>query len=862
MNETSTAKTVSLTIDGQTVRVPEGDTILAAARRNGVDIPTLCFLEKLKPIGSCRICSVEVDGSASPIMSCVTPVVEGMKVVTSSERLSRYRQEMMRFILTNHPLDCPVCERSGECLLQNRTFELNVTEHPFKTIDYKKTAVDDWNELRYNRNLCIFCERCVKVCWEIQGFGALEIGGNGYNARIIPTTGETLDCDFCGQCLAVCPVGAISSAIVFSARSWEIEKVETICPFCAVGCSIEVNVKDGALVRNTSNDGIGVNNGNLCARGRFGHESVQSDDRFKTPMVRKGVKLVETGWDEAIGNVAEKISEAVKNDGPDSVGVIVSETVTNEDAYLIQKIFRAGLKSNRIETLSNMLNPKLNSGIFDELGPSAPIVPYDQIGKAGSFVFFGCDAEKENPVIANMVRVAMRDKGTPLFVANARNPLFTPSARQRVRYEYGTETQLVAALIGALNESGLPDNSRADDPSAFIKTAESVGVSEALKSAGVSEEAVRRMAEGIKTAGSPLIFLGKEIHDHPKSAQITRALSNLANLTGGRLLLYREYCNSQGANDMGVGRSHFPGYLRTDSDQAAGYYSAKWGVEIPVFSGPAPDTLAELVAGKIKVLIVVGCDPITHYNDGQFVREAIQSAGFVVVTGSYDNETGVLADVALPTTVAAERDGSYTNNEGRVQLIRKAVEPAGQSRPEWEIFQNLAGRLGMDISYETCEQIAGEIAEFVPGYHGLTHNRIAQGGALVDYPGKSSDVEGYEFDTVTVSSDGAGFPFVAVIGNSLFHLGVASRHSKALNRMAPGPCLEISPDDAAAAGVTDGDDAIVESVQGSIKAKVVVTERSSNGVVFITKNFENAPATHLIYRKSPVTRVKVSRAGG
>jgi len=861
MNETSAVKTVSLTIDGQTVSVPEGDTILTAARRNGVDIPTLCFLEKLKPIGSCRICSVEVEGSASPIMSCVTPVVDGMKVVTSSEQLSRYRQEMMRFILTNHPLDCPVCERSGECLLQNRTFELNVTEHPFRTIDYKKTAVDDWNELRYNRNLCIFCERCVKVCWEIQGFGALAIGGNGYQARIVPTTGETLDCDFCGQCLAVCPVGAISSAIIFSARSWEIEKVETICPFCAVGCSIEMNVKNGALVRNTSNDNIGVNNGNLCARGRFGHESVQSEDRFRTPLVRKGVKLAETGWDEAIENVAGKISEAIKNYGPDSVGVIVSETVTNEDAYLIQKVFRAGLKSNRIETLSNMLNPKLNSGIFDEMGSSAPIASYDRIGEAGSFVFFGCDAEKENPVIANMVRVAMRDSGTPLFVANTRNPLFKPHARQHVRYEYGTETLLAAALIGALKESGLSDGG-VGDPSAFIKTSGSVSVSEAAKSAGVSEEAVRRMAEGIKTAGSPLIFLGKEIHDHPKGAEIARALSNLANLAGGRLLLYREYCNSQGANDMGLGPSHFPGYLRTDSDQAAGYYSAKWGVETPAFPGPSPDMLTDLVAGKIKVLMVVGCDPITHYNDGQFVREAIQSAGFVVVTGSYDNETGVLADVALPTTVAAERDGSYTNNEGRVQLLRKGVEPVGQSKPEWEIFRDLGVRMGMDMSYETCEQIAEEIAELVPGYHGLTHNCIARGGALITYPGKSSDAEGYEFDTATIPSDSSGFPFVAIIGNSLFHLGVASRHSKALNHMAPGACLEISPDDAVTVGVSDGDNAVVESVQGSINVKVVVTGRSSKGIVFITKNFENAPATHLIYRKNPVTRVKVSRTGG
>ncbi|MGK7346315.1 MAG: molybdopterin-dependent oxidoreductase [Candidatus Nitrospinota bacterium M3_3B_026] len=838
---------VTLTINGASVEVPAGTTILNAATKMGVYIPTFCYLKKLLPIGSCRVCSVEVEGVDGPVMSCATPAADGMAVTTESEQLARYRQQMMRFILVNHPLDCPVCERSGECSLQDMTFELGVTNQIFATAERTRVPLADWNVLRYDKNLCVMCERCVKICREIQGVAALEFDGAGYAARVKPVGSETLDCDFCGQCLSVCPVGAISSAIVLPVRSWEVEKVRTVCPHCAVGCSYHVNVKNGLIARITSGDDIGINTGNLCARGRFGFEAFSAEGRLTKPLVRKNMKHEPVSWDEAVKTVVDRLNETVKKHGPDSVAVLASERITNEDAYLLQKVFREGFKVERLDTMSNMRAPELNSGLFETFGASAPIISYERIEKAGSFFFFGLDAARENPVIANMVRMAMRDHGTPLYVADSRETGFQPNELLRLRYEYGTEAALAAALIrlmaegeGAIDPASAADG--VDDPSLLVKTAGAVDPKEAAETTGVPLEKIEAAARGMAERGAPLVFIGKQIHDHPKGLEIVKALSNLARLAGGEALLYREYCNTQGVTDMGVAPSRLPGYEKGGSQPAAGR-----------------DIFHDLAEGTLKALVVAGADPTVHYPDGEFIREAIQAAEFVAVTESFMTETAGLADVILPACVQPERDGTYTNNEGRPQLVRKAVEPKGESKPEWEIFQAMAQAAGMDISYASAAQITGEIAQKVPGY-----TDVAEGGAgRVSYPGARGKGRAFEFDPspLQIKKDGA-YPYLALIGNSLFHLDGLSRESEALNGIEPAAFVEINPEDAGAEGLKDGDAVTVESRQGSIKAVAAVTGKSPKGTVFMPKSFEDAPAYRLVYRGDAATFVRIKKADG
>lgn len=845
----ATGDTVKLTIDGVTVEVPAGTTVLNAARKQGIYIPTLCYLEKLLPIGSCRLCSVEITGIDSPVMSCTTPATEGMVVTTQSDALARYRQDMMRFILVNHPLDCPTCERSGECSLQNRTFELGVTSQAFATAESKKIPMADWNVIRYDQNLCVMCERCVRICREVQGVAALMFEGAGYDARVKPTMGEKLDCDFCGQCLSVCPVGALNSAIVLPVRSWEVEKVQTVCPHCAVGCSYHIDVKNGLIARIASDDSIGINSGNLCARGRFGFEAFSSDERLTAPMIRRDAKLSQVSWDEALSEVVDRLREVNNKHGEGSVAVLAGERISNEDAYALQKLFREGFKVGRLDTMSNMRAPGLNSGLFDEFGASAPVTSYEEIDSAGSFFFFGCDAAKENPVIANMVRMAMRDRGTPLYNASSRETGFEPEELERLRYNYGTETTLIAALIKLITEGekGVDPSSasdRVDDHSMLVKTAGGVDLEKAAETTGVSLDEMRRVAEGITKEGAPMILMGKEIHDHPMGVEIVKAVSNLANLTGGKALLYREYSNTQGLNDMGVSPSHLPGYVKVDNPPQAG-----------------GDIFHDLSEGKVKGLFIVGADPTVHYADGKFVREAVQAAEFVAVTESFMTETAELADVVLPACVQPERDGTYTNNEGRPQLARKAVEPMGDSKPEWEIFREMAriGGIG-GLDYKSAADINAQIAKNVPGYEKMTRSAVSFGDDIVDYP-RGGKARGYEFETKPLEIGGdASYPYLAIIGNSLFHLDSLSRKSPTLNGIEPEASVDISREDAEGAGLSEGDKVVVESKQSKINAVVKVSGRSPKGVVFLPKCFENAPALRLVYRGDAATRVKIIKA--
>jgi formate dehydrogenase alpha subunit len=831
------AKEVTLVLDGKTVTVPKGTTILAAARANGVYIPTLCYLKKLNPIGSCRICSVEVAGLSNPVMSCVTPVFEGMAVTTQSGKLATYRQDMLRFILTNHPLDCPVCERSGECQLQNKTFEMKVLA-AFATAERKKVPRADWRLMRYDRNLCIFCERCVKVCWEVQGFGALEIAGNGYSAVIAPTTGERLDCDFCGQCLSVCPVGAISSAVVFSARSWEVEKTQTVCPHCAVGCSFHVNVKNGTLIRVTSDDDIGVNNGNLCARGRFGFGFHQSGERLSTPVLKNGDVYTPVSWDVAMSVMVEKLNSIKAKHGAGSIAVIGGETLSNEDAYLLQKVFRDGLGVSLIDNTANMKNPALHEAVFDTFGASAPLASYEEIGKAGSFVFFGCDAEKENPVIANMVRPVMRDKDTPLYIFNTRNVGFTPKARARVRFNYGAETALIAGIIRALTEG--PDGVKTD--ALFVKSANAVSVESAARASGVSADEIKRIAGELKKAGSPLIFMASEVYGHPKGVEIVKGLSNLAAILGGKTILYREYCNTQGVNDMGLAPGHLPGYAKADGKTAGG-----------------GDVFARILDGRVKAVIIAGADPAFLYPDTGRVAKALASAEFVAVTSTFMTQTGRLANLVLPSATSAERDGTYTNNEGRVQLTRKALAPVGESRPDWMIFRDMGKLLGVETHYGSERDVLAEINAKVPGYQGITADALAGGGCLVSYPDRGGKTAGFEFDVKPMDSAGGDYPITAVVGNSLFQLGVFSGRCGPLQDVDHSAWIEIGAEDAGSCGLADGDMAVVQSRTGSVKAKVKVTQRSPKGVVFVMKNSEDAPGMSLAPADGGAVFVRVKR---
>jgi len=338
---------VKLTIDGKKVVAPEGSTVLEAANRAGIQIPTLCFHERLNPIGSCRLCIVEIDGYAAPMTACTTPVAEGISVTTTSERLFRMRQDALRFILVNHPLDCPICDKSGECKLQDLVFEFGVTTAAYQAPKKVYEPVYATSLIKYWPDRCVLCLRCIAACKEIKGVGALEIGSaNGLQKLSINTD----KCVSCGECMQVCPTGALTENLSsIKGRSWRVKRVPTTCTYCGCGCQIELSVVDNRLIGVTSKNGVGVNQGSLCVKGRFGYEFIESDERLKKPLIRRNGKLEEATWDEALKVVAEKFDHIKKEHGPDAIGGLTSARCTNEDNYLFQKFMRAVIGTNNVD---------------------------------------------------------------------------------------------------------------------------------------------------------------------------------------------------------------------------------------------------------------------------------------------------------------------------------------------------------------------------------------------------------------------------------------------------------------------------------------------------------------------------------
>jgi predicted molibdopterin-dependent oxidoreductase YjgC len=339
---------VTLTIDGKEVTVPQGTTILEAARSVGIRIPTLCYHDRMNPIGSCRMCVVEIEGYTHPMAACTTPVEDGIEVVTASERLTRIRQDSLKLILVNHPLDCPICDKGGECLLQDLVYEFGIDEVEYRAAKPERDSLYATPLIRYWPDRCIMCLRCVTACREIKGIGAISIEGEGYGAQVVTIDPEK--CQSCGECLQVCPTGSLTADLTpFRGRPWLVKRVQTTCTYCGCGCQLELNVQNDRVISVTTRDEVGVNHGSLCVKGRFGYEFINSDERLTTPLIKKDGEFQEASWDEALSLVAEKFTAIRDEHGPGAIGGLTSARCTNEENYLFQKFMRAVIGTNNVD---------------------------------------------------------------------------------------------------------------------------------------------------------------------------------------------------------------------------------------------------------------------------------------------------------------------------------------------------------------------------------------------------------------------------------------------------------------------------------------------------------------------------------
>ena len=828
--------TVSCTINKKKVTVNTGTTILEAARTKGIEIPTLCYLKKLKPIGSCRICSVEVEGIDAMVMSCKTPVTDGMKVTTENKKIDKYRQDMMKMILVDHPLDCPVCERSGECSLQNNTFALNVKGHVWETANPRKVPMVDWDLIQYNQNLCIMCERCVKVCREVQGFSAYKIDGTGYDARINTIDGEKLDCDFCGQCVSVCPVGALSSGLYFSGRSWEMAKTESICSHCGVGCTLMVNAKKGKVVRVTSDTEKGLNNGNLCVRGRFGFGFIESGDRLETPLVNDGQQFVPTSWNEATASVSEKIGEYIKQHGGNSVVGIGSERSTNEDNYSLQKYIRNTLGSGYIDNAANMANADISSGLPSEFGDIPMTASFGDMRKGNLFVYIGADGSNESPVVGNIIREANIDHGAEVAIAYSRAGIFKPEAKLQLTYDYPNLGGFVASVIDSTVKSVAADGvfmGGVEATAEFTKEASAAST----KQGDTLVSAIDQLVSLMREKGKPFYIVGQEAQCHPQATSIIRNVINLARLTGGRIVLLKEFSNTQGVADMGLSPNIQPGYKAENSDELKADKT----------------TLEHLESGNVKALVVMNEDIINRSTDSARMRAAIEKVEYVVAIDQFHTDTTRLATVVLPSATPAETGGSFTNLEGRRQLSGKAINPKGDSKPAWEIVSLLSSGSENSLGYKSVGEIAEEITNLPP---------YKKGYGLIDYTSLGNKKAGLKMAGAPSIKIGKG-EFVLLKEASLFSLGTYTDHSAPLgdlhgrnfvNYEAHGSAeahILFNPTDADRLKLKEGEVLNFKYSSGKRDGRAQFDNRVRVGTIRVPSEFDN----------SVLEEVKISSSG-
>jgi len=883
---------IKLNLDGQDIIVEEGLTVLDAAKRAGIKIPTLCTMPELgfSP-GSCRVCVVEVEGAPTLSASCMTDVREGMVIYTNSERVIKARRIVVELLISNHPLDCMTCEKNGDCDLQNLAYDLDIKESRFGRND-REIPLDETNPfIVRDLNKCVLCGRCVEICNEIQQTHAIDFGNRGSKTEIIAGLGNSLgfetkmtpgfnakikysNCVSCGQCVAVCPVGAlIDKTAQGKGRSWEFTKVKTTCNYCGVGCNFDFNIKDGKVVKVTSNPESVVNGINLCVKGRFGYDYIHHKDRLTAPLIRKNGKLKKASWEEAYQLISSKFTQIKKESGNDSLAVLSSAKCTNEENYLLMKFGRAVLGTNNVDHCARLCHSATVAGLAQAFGSGAMTNSIKEIANASVIYLTGSNTTENHPIIALEIKKAVTKNGAQLIVADPREIELVKYATLWLRQRPGTDVALFNGLMNVIISEGLEDKEfiaqRTEGYEELKKTVLRYTPDIVEKITGVPAEDIRKTARIYASSPNVSLIYSMGITQHTTGTDNVLSTANISMLTGNvgkesaGVNPLRGQSNVQGACDLGALPDVYSGYQKVIDPQIREKFSKAWGVELSDKVGlTVVEILNAAYKGKIKGVFVMAENPAMSDPDLNHAREALKRVEFLVVSDVFMTETAELADVVLPGVTIAEKDGTITNTERRVQRIRKAVEPVGESKPEWQIICELAQKMGYKMNYSDPAEIMEEIASLTPIYGGMFYNRLDNGGLQwpcldINHPGtkylhkgKFSRGKGkfsaVEFKEAAELPD-EEYPLLLTTGRVLyhFHTGTITRRSKGLNEIYPEALVEINPQDAEELRVKDGEFVEVTSRRGKIKAKAKVTEKSGKGVVFMSFHFREAAANLL-----------------
>jgi formate dehydrogenase alpha subunit len=836
---------LKLTIDGKELRAKPDQTILEVAKENGIYIPTLCYHPRLSLLKSCRICLVDVEGASMPMASCATPVVDGMVIQTRTERVEKMRQEALKLLLVNHPLDCPVCDAGGECQLQNRTYEFGIEKNEFPPekreippTPYGTPLIRQW----FDR--CVMCLRCIQACVDVPGADVLEVAEHGFSSYVKAARKE--NCISCGECLHVCPVGALTENFSpVKGRTWQLGRTQTTCTFCGCGCQLELNTLAGKkVVKVTTKGEAGVNQGSLCVKGRFGFDFIHHPDRLQKPLVKKSGFFVETSWEEALSLVASKLQEVKEKYGAQSIGGVSSSRATNEENYLFQKWMRACIGTNHIDNGARLANGSSLHGMMASIGYGAMTHSMDDITKADLILIVGADAYDDNLIFSNKMREAVRENNAKIILVDPRKTQWEKWADLWLRPLPGTDIAWINGLVGLLIKKGV--QSKIDGFEMLRSFVDKFSPQFVKNTSGIPPADLERVAALYLAAKKRAIVFGSGVVQHANGADVVKALCNLALLTGetelggGGVYPMLTQNNGQGAFDMGSLSEFLPGYQRIDDEKARVKFEEIWERGLPEKPGYTYREMFDKIAeGKMKALYVFGEDPFITLPDLERLKSGLHHLDFLVIQDLFMTHLGSYANVILPGASFAEKDGTFTNMERRVQRVHQAIVPVGDARPDWKILCDLSTRMGYPMGYQSPAEIMEEIASVTPIYAEVSYSNLEKGG--IRWPSRN----GWKRRFFAVEYKGPAekpddrYPLWIIPRGFHYHyaIGTTTKRAGGLARVFPDSCIEVHPEDAKKVGLDDGGKVKVVSPRGEVETICKVSGTVPKGVAYFATMF-------------------------
>ncbi|HEB89762.1 MAG TPA: formate dehydrogenase subunit alpha [Deltaproteobacteria bacterium] len=903
-----------LRIDGVEIEARAGETILDAARAAGIEIPVLCHSPGLAPVGVCRMCVVDV-GERVKAAACVRECQPGMEVRTRTEELERHRAMLTELLMSDQPGPSDSSRREAafgddELLALSRRYHRDGTSFPS---DRVRAEDDSSKVIRVDHQACILCDRCIRACNDVQGNEVLGRTGKGAGTRIafdldVPMGEST--CVACGECASVCPTGAlVDRSLGLPLRSEaRLEKVDSVCPYCGVGCGLTYHVdrsRNAIVFAEGRHDT--ASQGRLCVKGRYGWDYSAHPQRLTRPLIRRKTAYPkgplssdvrgeydgrrkpggivdydevlpafrEASWDEALDLVASNLVRIREESGGDALAGFGSAKCSNEEAYLFQKLIRAGLGTNNVDHCTRLCHASSVAALLESIGSGAVTTTYGDVANAEVILVAGSNTTSNHPVAATFFKQA-RKAGTRLIVVDPRREAIADHADHHCRIKPGTDVAFYNAMMQVIIEEGLVDeafvSSRTSNFEALRERVADYRPERISKVCGVEAGTIREVARIFGRAKTAIVFWGMGISQHVHGTDNARCLISLALITGnvGRpgtgLHPLRGQNNVQGASDVGLIPMVYPDYQAVTDPAVRAKFEAAWGRALSPEAGlTVVETTQAALDGRVRGMVIMGENPFLSDPNTNKVRKALSNLDFLVVQDIFLTETAEFADVVLPASAYLEKDGSYTNTDRRVQLGRSVLELPGEARLDWEIIQDLSNRIGLPMAYRSVDEIFAEFASLTSAYSTLRHDNLGPAGKLWPNP----DPEGQEgpvvlfgdrFPTETgrarlVPADWAAapelpdeaYPYVLNTGRLLehWHTGAMTRRTRALDAIEPEAFAVLHPSDAADLGVVDGDRVEIESRRGRIRLAVRVTTRENRGSVFVPFHFREAAANLL-----------------